>query len=94
MEIEQFIDKSVTLKLRATDGKMYDTIVLNMKSVMEICRLSQAKFGLGRTVCSKLSGVQSWVSHFTTLFPAGIVSPEGVHGVDALVLYGNTIYSV
>ena len=36
MEIEQFIDKSVTLKLRATDGKMYDTIVLNMKGVMEI----------------------------------------------------------
>lgn len=25
-----------------TDGKMYDTIVLNMKSVMEICRLSRA----------------------------------------------------
>ena len=43
MEIEQFIDKSVTLKLRATDGKMYDTIVLNMKSVMEICRLSRAQ---------------------------------------------------
>ena len=42
MEIEQFIDKSVTLKLWATDGKMYDTIVLNMKSVMEICRLSRA----------------------------------------------------
>lgn len=61
---------------------------------MEICRLSQAKFGLGRTVCSKLSGVQSWVSHFTTPFPAGIVSPEGVHSVDALVLYGNTIYFV
>lgn len=61
---------------------------------MEICRLSQAKFGLGRTVCSKLSGVQSWVSHFTTPFPAGIVSPEGVHDVGILILYGNTIYSV
>jgi len=61
---------------------------------MEICRLPEAKFGLGRTVCSKLSGVQSWVSHFTTLFPAGIVSPEGVHSVGALVLYGSTIYSV
>ena len=61
---------------------------------MEICRLSQAKFGLGRTVCSKLSGVQSWMSHFTTLFPAGIVSPEGVHSVGSLILYGNTIYSV
>ena len=38
---ERFIDKSVTLKLRATDGKMYDTIVLNMKGVMEICRFSR-----------------------------------------------------
>lgn len=61
---------------------------------MEICRLSQAKFGLGRTVCSKLSGVQSWMSHFTTLFPAGIVSPEGVHSAGILILYGNTIYFV
>lgn len=34
------------------------------------------------------------MSHFTTPFPAGIVSPEGVHSVDALVLYSNTIYSV
>ena len=74
--------------------KVRNIITYNLRGVMEICRLPQAKFGLGRTVCSKLSGVQSWVSHFTTPFPAGIVSPEGVHSVDALVLYGNTIYSV
>jgi hypothetical protein len=74
--------------------KVRNIITYNLRGVIEIFRLSQAKFGLGRTVCSKLSGVQSWMSHFTTLFPAGIVSPEGVHGVDALVLYGNTIYSV
>lgn len=74
--------------------KVHNIITYNLRGVMEICRLPEAKFGLGRTVCSKLSGVQSWVSHFTTLFPAGIVSPEGVHSVGALVLYGSTIYSV
>lgn len=85
------------VKLNGVEGcitKVRNIITYNLRGVMEICRLSQAKFGLGRTVCSKLSGVQSWVSHFTTLFPAGIVSPEGVHSVDALVLYGRTIYSV
>lgn len=38
---ERFIDKSVTLKLRATDGKMYSTAVYTLKGVMEICRFSR-----------------------------------------------------
>ena len=88
---------STTLTLGGVEGNRWvnrNTRVYTLRGVMEICRLPEAKFGLGRTVCSKLSGVQSWVSHFTTLFPAGIVSPEGVHSVGALVLYGSTIYSV
>ena len=88
---------SISFKLNGVEGcitKVRNIITYNLRGVMEICRLSQAKFGLGRTVCSKLSGVQSWVPYFTTSFPAGIVSPEGVHSVDALVLYGSTIYSV
>ena len=32
---------SVTLKVRATDGKFYDTIVYPRKGIMEICRWSQ-----------------------------------------------------
>jgi prophage antirepressor-like protein len=32
---------SVTVKLRATDGKMYDTTVYNRKGIMEVCRHSQ-----------------------------------------------------
>jgi len=88
---------STSFKLNGVEGgitKVRNIITYNLRGVMEICRLSQAKFGLGRTVCSKLSGVQSWVSHFTTPFPAGIVSPEGVHSAGILILYGNTIYSV
>ena len=74
-------------KRQVEDGitKVRNIITYNLRGVMEICRLSQAKFGLGRTVGSKLSGVQSWMSHFTTLFPAGIVSPEGVHSVGSLI---------
>jgi anti-repressor protein len=32
---------SVTLKLRATDGKLYDTVVYSAKGIYEICRWSQ-----------------------------------------------------
>ena len=88
---------STSFKLNGVEGgitKVRNIITYNLRGVMEICRLSQAKFGLGRTVCSKLSGVQSWVSHFTTPFPAGIVSPEGVHSVSGLILYDSAIYSV
>lgn len=38
---ERFIDNSVTLNLRATDGKSYNTNVLTLRGVMEICRLSR-----------------------------------------------------
>ena len=36
--LDQF---SVVLKLRTTDGKVYDTTVYNRKGIMEICRWSQ-----------------------------------------------------
>ena len=78
---------SISFELNGVEGgitKVRNIITYNLRGVMEICRLSQAKFGLGRTVCSKLSGVQSWVSHFTTPFPAGIASPKGVYDVYAL----------
>lgn len=38
---ERLDNFSVTLNLRATDGKYYDTIVYSRKGIMEICRWSQ-----------------------------------------------------
>lgn len=38
---ERFIDNSVTVNLTATDGKSYNTNVLTLRGVMEICRLSR-----------------------------------------------------
>lgn len=35
---------SVTLKLRGTDGKMYDTRVYTLRGAMEICRFSRQPF--------------------------------------------------
>lgn len=93
MEIEQFIDKSVTLKLRATDGKMYDTIVLNMKDVMEISvchernKDSLDKFSRGFQIeTASLSHVAGGAWNATPFWQPKIPPRKDVHSVDALCI--------
>ena len=47
---------SVTLKLRATDGKYYDTRVYTLRGVMEICRFSRQPNADGVAICDLFLG--------------------------------------